>query len=236
MQECWERSPVIEVVPCMHALVSDSTFPWTDWCEEMRRALNVQPVPTCMIHSPHEVMRLAWAAAFRIPNDETTIRHFYDNYDDSTVELVMAIFPFMSGFSCAWFIDRMYRYMGRNDVHVKQVQADESCMIGFAPTVCEDLFSQICQKITMGNVNAANTFSCWLRACALRPDSPRPVKLVLKVGCHLDEQSNCHFDESAQRLCTSIARQIRTRSIKIRYTPIIQNGLPAYVLFAFLKS
>lgn len=236
MQDSWERSPVIEVVPLMHSLADDDTFPWLEWCDEMRKALNLQPVDACLVHSPYDVMRLAWAAAFRIPSDDSSNRHLYDGWNSNVVELVLGLFPFMSGYSCAWLIDRLYRYMGRTDVRVKQIAADETCFIIDAPAVSSELFGRICGKITMGNSGEAETFCCWLRACALRPEKPRPLKLVLPVKCHLDEQMHCHFDEAAQRLCTSLAKQVRVRSIRVRYTPVIRNGLPAYVMNAFWKS
>ena len=167
MQDCWIRTPLIDVVPCMHKLTCDTKFPWETWCQTVYEGFGMCMAPLCFIHSPHEVLRLAWAAAFRIPSDDVSNSHFYDEYSDTVVDCIFCTFPFMSAYSAAWFIDRLYRYMGRNDVSVKQLCCDDRCLMNLAPTVSDATVATICTDVVIGNVRAAHMVVSWLRSCML---------------------------------------------------------------------
>ena len=220
----------------MRRLVDDCDFPWGDWCDAVRDMLCLAHVPSCSVDSPHEVARLAWAAAFRVPcDDESARRNFYNGYDDELVDLVHSTFPFMSDYSCAWFIDRIYRYMGRTDVGVRQLQIDETCWMCDAPTVSYETEMKICSQITMGNVNAARTFASWLRACMLSEEL-QPIKTCARVLCHIDDQAQCQYEESAHAMCKHLAQCMFISSIGIRYTPVTISGSPAYSIHAFAKN
>ena len=230
------RRPLIDVVPCMEKLASDTTFPWVDWCKFVCEGLRLFCVPTCFVHSPHEILRLAWASAFRVPSDDLQTSYFYDKYSDTVVDCILITFPFMSDYSCAWFIDRLYRYMGRNDIEVKQIACDETCLIHLAPTVSDTTLSKIFTDVVMGNAEAAHLLEKWLRSCLLCAGVPNQLKLIVNVSAHMDEQTHCQSEECAQKMCTSLAQTMRKKSIKIRTTPVIDNGLPAYALNFFVQN
>ena len=236
MQDQCGRRPLIDVVPCMHKLVSDAAFPWVDWCESVCEGLRLCCVPTCFVHSPHEIMRLAWASAFRIPSDDLRNNHFYSDYSDQVLECILLTFPFMSDYSCAWFIDRLYRYMGRNDVNVKQIVCDETCFIHLAPTISDAMFSKIFTDIVMGNLHAAKLVEKWLRSCMLCVDVQNPLKIIVNVSAHMDEQTHCQSEDCAQKMCTTLAQSMQKKSIRVRTTPIVDNGLPAYAFNFFVKN
>ena len=52
----------------------------------------------------------------------------------------------------------------------------------------------------------------------------------------MEEQAQCQFEEGAQKACSGLAKSMRKKMIDVRFTPIVDNGQPAYALYFSVKN
>tara|TARA_B100000519_G_scaffold28317_1_gene19905 strand:- start:1004 stop:1552 length:549 start_codon:yes stop_codon:yes gene_type:complete len=174
------------------------------------------------------MIRLAWLAAFRVPADDHHGTNLLDEYDDSLIEVVYSTFPFFSDYSCAWFIDRVYRYMGRTVLSVKQESCDDTLLMNLAPTVPPDVLSRVCNRVVMGDDIKTEQLVQWLRSLIVSNTVPVPFKANVRVQFHFDEQPQCAYEEAAQKTCNELGQMLGSTYILVRYTPMIIDGSPVY--------
>lgn len=216
----------------MRSLIDNNEFAWGDWCDEVAFMLPLPLMPRCFVHDPSEIVRLAWAAAFRVPSDDEYAGGFVDDYDDALIDLVCNTFPFTSNYSCSWFIDRVYRYMGRTVLGVAQGRRDDSCFMYRARTLPLDLEILVCHRVMLSDVSKTETFVAWLRACMLKDTSPSPLDVSVRVNSHFDEQMQCAYDDGSQLACATLAKRMGLRALRVRYTPSVCDGYPVYLIHA----
>ena len=163
---------------------------------------------------PAWVHDLVYDTAWRIGSDDVedvfTIR-----IPPEVTHIVETTFPCFTNYQVAWFIENVYRHMGRYCIDVpKEIVRDTTNYMREAPTLTDTMNERIQNNITMGVPSMC--ISAAIRRAYLQNCS-ETVRISFPSG-GLDEQAFAEYEETANSTMISILNTFKLHLAFMKYT------------------
>ena len=211
----YHRPSLSETAPCLR---DASVISYNHFCDAAARYMpNMDACRPCQWHDPAWVHDLVYDAAWRIPSDD------FGEFDNSfpvcndLYNLVQRTFYCFTEYQTCWFIEQLYRHMGRYCVDTPtEIPRDQCNYMKFADTLCSEMRNVIRNYVTMGTESVAleNT----IRAAYLYHE-PEMIRLCIQSG-GFDEQSMAEYEDTARKKMQGVLEVFNLFVTNMRYTAI----------------
>ena len=169
----------------------------------------------------HSLVDAAYRVPLRMPVQ--TLRASAD-----LVSIVIRTFPCFDTYRAKWFIEHLYRHMGRHCLEVAaEMPRDTTNYMSLAPTMTLDEDHTVCEQVCMGQ-------SCGCVRLALRDAYTTQTRCTVRFSLlspSMDEQGMAEYEERARRCLVQVARSLSLEVTQLRYTPRWgAHGVPTYTV------
>lgn len=182
-------------------------------------------------HDPAWVHNLVIDATYRLPSDgmpPETLRPC-----DGLITIVQNTFPCFDNYRARWFIENLYRHMGRYCTEVAAEQArDTTNYMAMAPTMTIDEDNTVSEHVCLGQ-------SCGCVRLALRDAYTKQCRSTVRfsiLSAGMDEQGMAEYEERATACLNTIAKLLGLVMHQLRYTPRWgARGVPTYTVLLVIN-
>jgi len=208
----YHRPSLTETVP---TLLQTYDLDYNHFCEIVAEHMPyVCDCPAWQWKNPPWVNDLAYDTAFRVPEDGDTYNTFV--ITDELRCIVKSAFPCFDDYRTTWFLEELYRYMGRMCTCVPpQRPRDLTNYQMMAPTFTLDEEMAITASVTLGQPNGAIRMIARETFATQEKQSHRFVLFSLDM----DEQGMAEYEECANKCLDAIISQLGLHVKQLRYTP-----------------
>lgn len=194
------------------------------------------PLPDCgapwQWHDPAWVHDLLVDACYRLPGDGMPTDTLHPS--EELVCMVHNTFPCLRNYAVLWFIEHLYRHMGRHCVDVAAEQPrDTTNYMAMSPTMTVDEDNAVSELVCLGQ--SCGCVRMVLREC-YTTQARSTVRFSLLSPC-IDEQGMAEYEERARACLVEIASRLHVVVQQLRYTPRWgAHGVPTYTVHIVVTS
>ena len=209
-------------------IFDSATLDYNAFCDAV--AEHMPPLTDCCApwqwRDPSWVHSLVVDAAYRVPTDGMPVQTICPSAD--LVAIVIRTFPCFDTYRASWFIEHLYRHMGRHCLEVAaEMPRDTTNYMSLAPTMTLDEDNVVSEQVCMGQ-------SCGCVRLALRDAYATQTRSTVRFSLlspSMDEQGMAEYEERARRCLVQVARALCLEVTQLRYTPRWgAQGVPTYTV------